>query len=478
MTAITKNNTPIDGEIANNKPSSSSLQINPAVILLAIVFLAVLLTYIVDSGEYKRKGELVLPGTFQQLEKKSSPVHLFSVDRRKEADVKPVSIIEGLMAIPKGLVKQSGLIFMVVLIGGMFGVLNSSGTIDSGLTRMLALARGNIYILVPSIMLILSLGSSCLGMAKEYVMVVPLMVAMAHRMGLPTIIGLAIVVISVKIGFLSSISNPVALGIAQPIVGLPVFSGMDMRAATFVVFMLVGTAFVLMCIRRTGVDVRAHVINDDKRLSVRHVVTLVTLLAGVSFLVYASNTWKWKFTELSAYYIGMSIVFAAISGIGATAAADAFLNGMKKVMMAGLLIGLATAVEDVLSTGKILDSIVNWLAGMIGGHSPTVSAFGMFFSQLFLDVLIPSTSGGAAVTMPIFGPLGQLTGVTAQTSVYAFLLGHGLTNMITPTSSGLLVLLATAQVGWGQWARFILPLFFTFFCIALVMLAIAVSIGY
>jgi uncharacterized ion transporter superfamily protein YfcC len=282
----------------------------------------------------------------------------------------------------------------------------------------------------------------------------------------------------VKIGFLSSISNPVALGIAQPIVGLPVFSGMGMRAATFVVFMLVGTAFVLMCIRRTGVDVRAHVINDNTRLSARHVLTLLTLLAGVSFLVYASNTWKWKFTELSAYYIGMSILFAAISGVGATAAADAFLSGMKKVMMAGLLIGLATAVEDVLSTGKILDSVVNGLASMIGGHSPTVSAFGMFFAQLGLDVLIPSTSGGAAVTMPIFGPLGQLTGVTPQTSVYAFLLGHGLTNMITPTSSGLLVLLATAQVGWGQWARFILPLFVTYFGIALVMLAIAVSTGY
>ena len=91
---------------------------------------------------------------------------------------------------------------------------------------------------------------------------------------------------------------------------------------------------------------------------------------------------------------------------------------------------------------------------------------------------IAQAHGQAAVTMPIFGPLGQLSGVSPQTTVYAFLLGNGLTNMITPTSSGLLVLLATAQVGWGQWARYILPLFLIYTVLAMVLLAVAVSTGY
>ncbi|MNL49563.1 hypothetical protein D3C87_1725080 [compost metagenome] len=50
--------------------------------------------------------------------------------------------------------------------------------------------------------------------------------------------------------------------------------------------------------------------------------------------------------------------------------------------------------------------------------------------------------------------------------------------MITPTSSGLLVLLATAQVGWGQWARYILPLFLIYTVLAMVLLAVAVTTGY
>ena len=172
------------------------------------------------------------------------------------------------------------------------------------------------------------------------------------------------------------------------------------------------------------------------------------------------------------------MIFAAVAGLAASDAATAFVDGMKKVLMAGVLIGLATAVEIILSTGQVLDTIVEGLSEMIGHHGPLVSAFGMFFAQLSLDVVIPSTSGQAAVTMPIFGPLGQLSGVTGQTTVFAFLLGNGLTNLITPTSSGLLVLLATAQVGWGQWARFIWPLVLVFAAIALGLLSYAVLTGY
>ena len=49
---------------------------------------------------------------------------------------------------------------------------------------------------------------------------------------------------------------------------------------------------------------------------------------------------------------------------------------------------------------------------------------------------------------------------------------------LAPTSSGLLVLLATANVGWGQWARYILPLFLIYAVLAMVLLAIAVQTGY
>lgn len=119
-------------------------------------------------------------------------------------------------------------------------------------------------------------------------------------------------------------------------------------------------------------------------------------------------------------------------------------------MIAAILIGLATAVEIVLSKGKVLDTVIHYLVDFIGSGGAYVSAYSMFFSQLLLDIAIPSTSGQSAVTMPIMGPVGQLSGVSPQTTVLAFLMGNGLTNVITPTSSGLLIFLATAQVSWTQ----------------------------
>jgi uncharacterized ion transporter superfamily protein YfcC len=132
----------------------------------------------------------------------------------------------------------------------------------------------------------------------------------------------------------------------------------------------------------------------------------------------------------------------------------------------------------VLEQGRILDSIVDSLTGLIGGDNAFFAAIGMFFSQLALDFLIPSTSGQAAVSMPILGPLGQLTGVPPQTTVLTFLFGNGITNMLTPTSGTLLAYLATAQVGWVEWARFIFRLWLIYIAIAIGLLGIAVAIGY
>ncbi|KRP80220.1 YfcC family protein [Pseudomonas lactis] len=451
-------------------------QINPAIILLSIVLLAVAFTYAVNSGTFQRQNGLVIPGSYQVLEKHDSLGQLFSLEPRKAGDTvaRPVSLVEGFMAIPQGIEKRAALIFMVLFIGGMFGVLNKAGVIDAGLERMLGLTRGNIYVLVPCLMLVFSAGSTFMGLAKEFILIVPLMVAMANRLGLSNLIGLAIVTISVKIGYLASISNPVA----QPMVGLPIFSGLSMRVLAYCSFLLVGIAFVLWSIRKHGYDATAQITFESTPLPLRHLINLIVLLTGIAFLVYASNRWGWKYHELSAFYLLLTLAFSVIAGLGASTAASAFVDGMKKVLIAGVLIGLATAVEIILSTGQVLDTIVNSLANLVGDHGPIVSAYGMFFAQLGLDVLIPSTSGQAAVTMPIFGPLGQLSGVSPQTTVFAFLMGNGLTNMITPTSSGLLVLLATANVGWGQWARYILPLFLIYAVLAMVLLAIAVTSGY
>jgi len=448
--------------------------INPIIVLLGILLLAMVMTHLVDSGSYERNGKLVIPGTYETIEKDRS---LSASTQVSTTAARPLNLVDTLMTIPAGLERMSGLIFMVMLIGGMFGILTRSGAIDAGLERLLHSMQGNVYLLVPLLMTVFAAGSTFLGLASEYLLVIPLMVAMMQRLGLSAILGLAIVTIAVKAGYLASVTNPIPLTIAQPLVGLPIFSGAGLRFAFFLVFLTVGIGFTLLMIRREGFKARLVSDFDGRALSMRHRLVIGLLVIGVAGLVYGSNQWQWHYRELSAYYIGLSCLLAAAAGLGASAAADAFVDGMKKVLMASMLIGVASAVAITLEQGQILDTIVHGLTALIGEHGAYVSVIGMFISQLLLDFLIPSTSGQAAVSMPILGPLGQLTGVPPQSTVLAFLFGNGITNMLTPTSGTLLAYLATAQVGWVEWARFIFRLWLVYIGIAALLLCFAVSLG-
>ena len=452
---------------------------NPIVVLLFILLIAAALTYVLDSGSYQRANGLVVPDSYQTIDKDRSVLHILgSVKNAPAQQARPVGAVDILMAIPQGLQRGGGLIFMVLVIGGMFGILNASGAVDAGLERVLSMVRGNVYGLVIFLMTIFALGSTFLGLASEYLLIIPLMVELVRRLDMPPLIGLAIVTVAVKVGYLSSVTNPLPLTIAQPLLGLPVFSGAGMRAVFFVCFLVVGVLFVLYAIRKTGFKQQADLVFNSAKLSLRHVLMLLTLSVGVAGLVYASTTWQWHNPQLTAYYLGLSMLLSLISGMGASAAADAFVSGMKKILLAAILIGLAMAIAITLENGQVLDSVVHGLVSLVGKDNPYFAAMGMFFSQLLLDVMIPSTSGQAAVSMPILGPMGQLAGVSGQNTVLAFLFGNGITNMITPTSGTLLAYLATAQVGWTQWARFVAPLVAIFALMACIMLMFAVYIGF
>jgi uncharacterized ion transporter superfamily protein YfcC len=457
--------------------ASAGTRTSPVIILLGIVLLATLLTYIIDSGSFERVDGKVVPGSYETIDKDRSLTNLVRLKPAGET-ARPVSLIETFLAIPKGFQRLSGLIFMVLLIGGLFGILEESGAITASIDRLLGSVRGNVNLLVPVLMTVFAMGSTFLGLASEYLMIIPLIVVMANRIGLSNLVGLAIVTVAVKVGYLASVTNPVPLSIAQPLVGVPVFSGAGLRFAFFLVYLVVGIAFVLMMIRREGYSASNVEFDHHLRLGGRHTAVLLTLLVGVAGLVAGSNRWHWHHLELSAYYIFLSVLISIVSGLGATRAANAFVAGMKKILMACMLIGVAAAVAVVLESGQILDSIVHGLTSIIGESHAAIAAGGIFVSQLLLDFLIPSTSGQAAVSMPIIGPIGQVTGVSPQTTVLAFLFGNGITNMLTPTSGTLLAYLASANVGWPQWARFIAPLWAIFILLAMAMLFVAVLIGY
>jgi hypothetical protein len=115
----------------------------------------------------------------------------------------------------------------------------------------------------------------------------------------------------------------------------------------------------------------------------------------------------WGNVELSAFYVFISIVAAAVGRLDSRSAADAFVDGMKGMILAGLLIGLAASVELILQNSLVLDTLIDHFTRLARGQSAVWVANGLMAVQMVLDVFIPSVSGKAAVSMPIIGPIGR-----------------------------------------------------------------------
>jgi uncharacterized ion transporter superfamily protein YfcC len=448
------------------------------IMMLLILTASVVLTWVIPAGMFERTAEgVVEPGTFHRIPKSYAPAVVLGAAEPDSGIARPVSPVAIFSTIPVGMQAAASLIFMIMFIGGMFGVLKATGALDAGIERLLALTSGNIYLLAPVLMLAIGTGSTFLGLISEYLVIIPIFVLLAERLGLDNLVGLAIVAIAAKIGYMTSVTNPLPLLIAQPIVGVPVFSGAGFRLVTFVLYLAVGIWFLLRHIRKSGYAADRRTSYEAGPLNGRHQLILWVLAAAIGVMLYGAQRLDWGNLELGAFYILLGVVIAILGRVPSREAAGAFLEGMKGMVLAAVLVGLARAVEVVLRDGQILDTIIASLAHLAEGRHPVFVAQAMVLIQMALDVLIPSTSGQAAVTMPILGPIGHLAGVSGQVSVSAFIFGNGLTNTITPTSGMLLAYLATAKVPYGQWLRFVIPLVGILLVMSLIAVAAAVLVG-
>lgn len=462
-------------------PASSSAPrrkkgVHPILMLLGVLLLCAVLTWVLDSGSYQRVNGRVIPGTFATTAKALDWRHLLG-SSAVAGEASPASIVAVLRAIPLGLAKHAPLIFMVMIVGGMFGVFKRTGALDAGLDRLVQRSRGSIYLLAPVLMCAVAAGSAFLGLMSEYLAILPAVMLLAERLKLDPLHAVAMLLIAAKIGYVASVSNPVVLPIAQGIVGVPIFSGSGMRLAVLATFVPLGVLYLLYVIRRSGFAATS-LQTRSRPLSIRHTVVLGLLAIAVVLMVYGGRTWHWHFHEFSAFYLAVTVVIAIAGGAGGRASADAFVEGIKGMILPALLIGLAGAIHVLLLQSEVLDTVVHAMARVIAGHSPWVSSLGIMFTEAGLDLLIPSTSAKAAISTPILWPIGQLAGLQGNSVVLAFLFGNGLMATVSPTSGLLLAMLAIAKVPYGRWVRFMLPLTLVLTVLAVAFLRIATQGGH
>ena len=183
---------------------------------------------------------------------------------------------------------------------------------------------------------------------------------------------------------------------------------------------------------------------------------ILTLLFGtVYYLIVGVLGYGWYIMEIATLFLFMGVCSGFAIGKSASDIAKLFLEGMGDILSAAIVVGLAAGIVIVLQDGGIIDTILYGLSKSMNNLGTIASTEIMYGIQTLINIVIPSGSAKAAITMPIMAPFSDLIGISRQTTVMAFQFGDGFTNMITPTSGVLIATLGVARIPWEKWVRFI-----------------------
>ena len=405
-------------------------------IIFAMILLSALLTWFVPGGEYV-KGE---EGTLSYRDVESVP-QLFGV----------------FTALYHGFVKQSGIIIFILIVGGSFWLLNSTGAISVGIGRFIRSVGRYHKVVLVAITLLFSLAGAIFGMSEETIPFVGIVVPLVVSMGYDAFLGMLIVYVAANVGFSSAFLNPFTVGIAQEMAELPLFSGMEYRLFCWAILTLLLILFVLFYAKSVYKAPQAaaeqQIFAAPQPMSAAQKIILLILFATIVLLVVGVTLWGWYMAEISGLFLAMGIVSGIVAGYDSGRISSEMIAGAKDILSSALVVGLASGIIVILQEGRIIDSILNSLQAALNNAGGEWSLSAMYGIQALINTIIPSATAKAAITIPIMAPFSDMVGVSRQAMVLAFQFGDGFTNMITPTSGVLIASLSMARISYSDWVR-------------------------
>lgn len=445
-------------------------------IVMGIMVIFIILTWVIRAGEYDRieinGRKVVVPNTYKYVE--NNPQGLWAF----------------LTAPIKGFSAASQIIGFCLLVGGAFGIINKTGAISAGLSNILKFSQTNSKyknFIIPFIMILFSLAGATFGMSESVIVFIMITIPLAIAMGYDSIVGISMSFMAAGVGFAAAITNPFNIGVAQGIAELQMFSGWEFRIVLWAVMTMIAITFVMRYASKIKKNPKlSPVFEIDKNRDLQdfssvnnisfnrtHKIIIVFLFLSLATIVVGANKWKWYINEISALFLALGILSAIISRMSMKVSVEAFINGAKDMITAGLIIGLSRGLLVIASDGKIIDSILYSVSGWGANLHPTISIQLIFLFQSGFTFFVPSGSGQAALTVPIVAPLSDLLGIARQTAIIAFQLGDGIMSMIVPTSGVTMGVLAIAKIDYQIWLKWFAKLLLLFVLASMLFLIIA-----
>ena len=409
-----------------------------------------------------------------------------------------------------GFLYGSAAIFLFVLaVGAFITVTMKTEAIQTGIGRLALRFRSSGYVLIAILMTIFAIGGTTYGMWEETLGFFVLLVPLALALNYDRIVAASIIFLGAGAGVIGSTVNPFSTGVASDAAGVSIGQGMGLRIALWLVVVALGIGYVIWYARRVNRDPAKSIVGvsasdaadaqklvgDVPRLTGRQ--TVVLILFGLTFLtmIYGFIPWNdlWHegfgknfplptfadfyFPEAAALFLVMAVVVGLIARLGEEGTVTTIVAGAGDFLGAGLIIVLARGITVVMKNAYMTDTILNWMEKAVSGSSSGAFAILAFIVNIPIAFLVPSSSGHAALVMPILAPLADFAHVSRATVVTAFQSASGLVNLVTPTSAVIMGGLALSKVGYDRYLKFVWPYILAVFVICCAFIGISAAVG-
>ncbi|KOU89247.1 C4-dicarboxylate ABC transporter [Streptomyces sp. XY66] len=463
------------------------LRFPSAFTVLFVVTVAVwALTFVIPAGRYDTEDGSPLPGTYHSVELTTG-----FWERLKDLFLAPVNGLYGVTDAGTGLTAPGGTgsfagaagVFLFILaVGAFITVTMRTGALTTGVARLAQRLHHRRTLLLVVLLTVFSLGGTTYGMAEETLGFYGLMIPLMLSLGYDRMVAATVVMVGAGVGTLASTVNPFATGVASDSAGIGTGDGIVLRLVMWGCLTALAAAYVVRYARRvtedpsrsltplTEGDLRIKAEGGEAaKLTSRQRTVLYLFATTFLFMIFAVVPWSdlhvtflptlgWYFPELAALFIVAAVAVGLVGGLGEKGTVNGVTAGAGDFIGAALIVMLARGVTVIMNNASVTDTILDVLQSAVADTSSGVFAVLVFAVNLPLAFLVPSSSGHAALAMPILAPLADFAGVSRALVVTAYQSASGWVNLITPTSAVVMGGLALAKVRYDRYLRFMAPL--------------------
>lgn len=443
--------------------------------LFIIIIFTAILTHILPSGVFERElvdgRQRVIPGSYQEVA--PTPVGFFAMFR----------------AFPLGFKTAVEVIFVVLASGIMFGILEQSKVVENTIgTLVKNIGVKKRMVMVVGMTYVFGMLGVMIGYENNIAMV-PIAAVMALALGGDLMLAAGIAVGAITVGFGLSPINPYTVGTGHKIGEMPMFSGALIRSALCFVGLSLMAWYNVRYFKKIlknpekslslGLSTEGFNLSrpiDEYYITKNNWLVLSIFLACLGVMLYGIFAHHWYLNEISAMFLIIAVLTGLAARMNPRFFSETVLKYVGVVAPGAFMVGYATTIKVVMEMGNISDTIAHELSQVLQTMPTYASAVFMSLSQSVINFFIPSGSGQALATLPIMIPIGELLGLTRQTTILAFQIGDGVTNLFNPSLGGLIAMLAMCKVPFDRWLRFIFPLVLLLLVVSWIVLLFTVYI--